>query len=590
MVHASSDAIEAFDAQFLLQTNGSVSVAERIQYVFDVDTTHHGIYRDIPLTSENGPQLVIRVTGVTDEVGNSYHYVTSIKGDVLDVKIGSANVLVSGEKTYVLKYTVSNAIRSFDDHDEFYWNVTGNEWKIPIAHATASVVLPASSTNFGDTACFTGSVNSTASDCTVTLGDDGAMVYTANSVLDAGEGLTIVTGVPLGMIYNVVVPTPSRSESVHSNLSVSSLSTASFQDIFPVLIPVGVFIVAVLLVFFRLAQFFGKRRGPVPVIPRELKDVSIIAEYEPPKGMSPILVGTLLDRKVDMTDISSVIMDLAVRGYIKIRHTLKEIPFWPDKKDFELTKLKEGTDLVQPADKIIFELLFAEREVVTLSELQDEKTEFQEAIKRLKQETEDVLYDQGYFSQEWRDAQKKRDQQFLVGLGICVVLFFVYRVIADVVPPIVAGVLFILILLGIVINGMRGKSGSMLTEKGVTALQKTLGFREFLKVTETDRMAMMQSPASKSETFVKFLPYAMVLGVENEWAKKFEGLDMVAPDWYEDRTMTTFQSMSLMHSLGMLDSSFNQVFDITSPRNSSSSGFSGGFSGGGSGGGGGGGW
>ncbi len=591
MVHASNDAIDAFDAQFAIQANGSVKVTERIQYVFDAETEHHGIFRDIPLTSENGPRLVIRIVGVTDETGARYRYTTSTKNDVLDVKIGDANVLVSGEKTYVLNYTVSNAIRSFDDHDEFYWNVTGNGWKVPIAHATASGVLPASSTNFGETACFTGSTNSTTSDCTATLGDDGAMVYVANSPLEAGEGLTIVTGIPLGMIQNIVVPTPLSSGSMSSNSHPSlSSSNVSFQEILPGLIFTFFFIGFFIFALLRFAIKLGRKRGAVPVIPKELKNVSIIAEYEPPKGMSPILVGTLLDRTVDMTDISSVIMDLAVRGYIKIRHTVKEIPFWPDKKDFELSKLKEGTDLVQPADKIIFELLFAGRSVVTLSELQTEKEGFQEAIKRLKKETEQVLYDEGYFSQEWKDAQKKKDQQFIVGFVVFGVLFVAYRMVADFVSPIFIGVLLIALVVGMALYTNRRKSGSMLTEKGLTALQKTLGFREFLRVTETDRMAMMQAPQSKPETFVKFLPYAMVLGVENEWAKKFEGLDMVAPSWYEDRTMTTFQSMSLMNSLGMFDSSFNQVFNITSPRNSSSSGFSGGFSGGGSGGGGGGSW
>ena len=99
MVHASNDAIDAFDAQFAIQANGSVKVTERIQYVFDAETEHHGIFRDIPLTSENGPRLVIRIVGVTDETGARYRYTTSTKNDVLDVKIGDANVLVSGEKT-----------------------------------------------------------------------------------------------------------------------------------------------------------------------------------------------------------------------------------------------------------------------------------------------------------------------------------------------------------------------------------------------------------------------------------------------------------------------------------------------------------
>ena len=80
----------------------------------------------------------------------------------------------------------------------------------------------------------------------------------------------------------------------------------------------------------------------------------------------------------------------------------------------------------------------------------------------------------------------------------------------------------------------------------------------------------------------------MVLGVEDKWAKKFEGIYNTAPTWYEDPTTPVFSSYVLIQNLSHFNNSFNQVFNITSPR--SSSGFSGGSSGGGSGGGGGGSW
>jgi uncharacterized membrane protein len=88
--------------------------------------------------------------------------------------------------------------------------------------------------------------------------------------------------------------------------------------------------------------------------------------------------------------------------------------------------------------------------------------------------------------------------------------------------------------------------------------------------------------------FEKFLPYAMVLGVEDKWIKKFEGIYNTLPKWYEDATVTSFNSYVLMRNMNDLVSSFNKVFGIASTSSSFSSGFgSGGFSGGGSGGGGG---
>ena len=128
-----------------------------------------------------------------------------------------------------------------------------------------------------------------------------------------------------------------------------------------------------------------------------------------------------------------------------------------------------------------------------------------------------------------------------------------------------------------------------LTPKGMTALQKILGFREFLRYTETDRLKMMNAPSLKPEQFEECLPYAMVLGVEKEWAKKFEGIAVPAPAWYEDPTMTAFNSSLFMANVMLFNSSFNRTFNIASQPASSGFG-AGGFSGGGFGGGGGGSW
>jgi len=128
-----------------------------------------------------------------------------------------------------------------------------------------------------------------------------------------------------------------------------------------------------------------------------------------------------------------------------------------------------------------------------------------------------------------------------------------------------------------------------LTPRGISTLGKILGFREFLQLTEKDKLQLLNAPELQPEMFERFLPYAMVLGVEDKWAKKFEGIYNTIPNWYEDPTAASFNSYVLARNLTLFNGSFNQVFNITSPR--SSSGFGGGgFSGGGSGGGGGGSW
>ncbi len=569
-----SEVIHAFNSKIEIQKDGGFIVTESIVYDFG-DAERHGIYRDIPTTAAEGPAPIIAVRSVTNETGAAYSYSVSTSNSNVHIKIGSANELITGQHVYIISYAVHNAMRTFTDHDELYWNVTGNGWIVPIDKATVDVVMPTGIVQNSNlkVACYTGAAGSTKMDCLQNSSSNGA--FAATNLLAPSEGLTIVVGIPRGIITNTFI-TPTYYSSASDGIN------SGHFFIIPLLM-FGCFWFFVLYKILRKAS--GKTPKPKPVIPSELKGRPVVVEYNPPDGLPPIVIGTILDRTVDITDISSVIMDLAVRGYLKIKYTVKEIPFWPDKKDFELVKLKDGTDLVHAADQIIFELLFTNRDTITLSELQNQKTKFQSDIKKIKSETEKYLFDEKYFDEAKKDKSKKWIGYFIFVCAIAVlfsnfvsaamwlfvfVIFFATVIITTCAPAL--------------LNGF--KQG--LTPKGITTLAKILGFTEFLALTEKDKLRLLNAPDLKPETFEKFLPYAMVLGVEEQWAKKFEGIYQNMPKWYEDPTSTSFNSFVLMHSLSGFNNSFNSVFAITSPR--SSSGFSGGSSGGGFGGGGGGSW
>lgn len=579
---AATEVIEAFDANLALQSNGTVTVTESIQYNFD-SNQKHGIYRDIPLTAADGPQLYIDVLGVTDANGRSYEYTTSTASNSLRIKIGDPDVLVSGVKTYVISYEVNNAIRVFEDHDELYWNVTGNEWPVNISRASASVLLPDPAITNAQTACFTGAAG--AKDAACAFSQSGQSVnFVTTQPLKSNEGLTLVLGVPAGYIHSTFVP-PSTPEYSHP----VSYGLTSEEEFWLELVT-GVAVIGSFLVFIITLVIIGRRKKtkPKPRIPKELRGQPVVVEYGPPDNLPPIEIGTLLDRRVDVTDISSIMLDLAVKGYLKIRYTVQVIKFWPDKKDFELIKLKEGTDLVHPADKIIFALLFNGRNTVKLSDLTKQKLTFQAELKKLKTETEDHLHTEGYFDEAARERAKKLSTYF--GIGLALILFgsFISGFVSEVIGPII----YWTAIIGVIIGSftLAGLS-NVLTPKGVATMAKILGFKEFLDLTEKDKLGLMNAPELEPEMFEKFLPYAMVLGIEDKWAAKFEGIYNTVPDWYDDPTATTFNSFVLTRNLGLFNTSFNQVVNITAPR-SHSSGFSsgGGFSGGGSGGGGGGSW
>ena len=139
------------------------------------------------------------------------------------------------------------------------------------------------------------------------------------------------------------------------------------------------------------------------------------------------------------------------------------------------------------------------------------------------------------------------------------------------------------------------------TIKGVEAREYLLGLRDYITLAEKDRLKYLQSPegsekygnpaekSSKVKLFENLLPYAMIFGLEKDWAKQFDGVYDRPPDWLRGNT-TNFNSLYLATTVSDFSSASSTSF--TPPTSSSTSGFSGGggFSGGDGGGGGGGGW
>src|SRR3989344_3903018 len=128
--------IAEFKSEIDIQKDGSVNVSETIVYDF-ANLEKHGIIRKIPFikTNKEGKRfrMNMNVISVNDEKGNNYNYKTTNLDDrELELKIGDADKTITGVHTYVITYTVSGALTYFSDHDELYWNVTGNEWTVPI--------------------------------------------------------------------------------------------------------------------------------------------------------------------------------------------------------------------------------------------------------------------------------------------------------------------------------------------------------------------------------------------------------------------------------------------------------------------------
>ena len=132
-VFAATERIDNFDVTIKMNADASIDVTEQIDYNFG-SLQKHGIYRDIPVKYQaRGGSYSLRISdiSVADEMGAAYDFGVSDKGSEKEIKIGNADALVTGSKVYIIRYKIKRAINYFDDHDELYWNATGNEWTVP---------------------------------------------------------------------------------------------------------------------------------------------------------------------------------------------------------------------------------------------------------------------------------------------------------------------------------------------------------------------------------------------------------------------------------------------------------------------------
>jgi len=314
--------------------------------------------------------------------------------------------------------------------------------------------------------------------------------------------------------------------------------------------------------------------------------VSVAPQYEPPKGMTPAEAGTLLDDSIHPRDITSTIVDLAVRGYIKIEEKVDTFLVFHH-KDYLFHLLKANTGWgpeLAAHERVMMENMFVGETEVRLSSL---KNRFYTAIPVIRQDIMAALKTKGVYTLDPESANGY-SVVAAVAIGIAVVgvqvlgwmnLFYS-------IPLVILSVLISAVIWWLFARQMTAK-----TVAGARMHVAVLGFQEFMNRVDKDRIQRMPP-----DTFEKFLPYAMALGVEHHWAQAFDGIVKDPPSWYSSPNgYVGFSPLFFSSSMHSMATDMHQVF-VSSPRASSGgSGFSsgggfggGGFSGGGFGGGGGG--
>ncbi len=594
--------IDRFAADIEIQRDGTLAITESIDVDFLTLQDRHGIFRVIPVRYQwdADPKMLrvydVDVRSVRDGSGRNLTYDTSEgDGPNFSIRIGDADRIVTGQQTYRINYTVRGALNPFAEHDELFWNVNGGAWDVPMRLVSATVRTAFDA--FTTVTCFEGPRGSTKA-CRSSFSPREA-AFSATSALPTGDQLTIVTALRKGAV-NAPAPILQRRDR----------EIAEYFEVNP--FTVGGALIAMLGGLGLVARHWWTAGRD------DREHETIVAEYEPPEKVRPAQAGLLIDEFADTKDVTATIVDLAVRGYL----TITELPatgiFGLGQKDWTLTRTvgKADPDGLQPYERTIYDGLFgrgaldaAQRAVVSLiqrfsaragaadetrAEFETEPTD-EVKLSALKKrffttlaKAQRELYGDSV-ERKWFTADPQHVRQIYAALGvgaIVVAAFLVFGLGSSLGAGLVG--------LGALVPALAliGVSSRMprKTREGAELLRRTLGFRHYMEIAETDR----QRFAERENIFSDYLPYAIVFGCVEKWANAFKDIDatQATSGWYTGSSLGAFSANDLSSNLSSFSSQVSSTIAST-PGGSGGSGFSGGGgggSGGGGGGGGGGSW
>lgn len=548
---ASAERIRSFDAEVRLNKDTTLDVTETIVMDFE-GAQRRGIYRHIPVRYDryNNPYTIrLKVLRVDNGQGQKWKYQTSRSGRNLELRIGDPDVTLSGVQTYRIHYRVWRAVNFFQGAPEVYWNATGNESQFPIDQAQARFYPPPGVTiDQIKTTSFQGVLGSTTP-ARSQAREDRIVFQAAN--LQPGSGLTFVAGLPAGSVNP-----PSALRNLLWILS----------DWWPA------FLLPILAagVLFSLYWTNG----------RDIDGGQAVAvEWNPPEELTPAEVGTLVDEHCDMPDIVSTLVDLAVRGYLVIEESETEKLLFLTSREYTFIKRADAPSEAEllPFERRFLRGLFNGGERTTLSQL---KNKFYTHLPEIRSEIYQSLLNKRLFT---TNPETTRTTYVGIGIAIAVGGAILWGTLGSAWG---GGLLTTGLLFYLSARAMPAK-----TARGSRMLRQCLGFQRFVEMAEKERIKVL---ADKDPTvFGRMLPYAIVLGVADQWANAFKDLITEPPDWYVGATPSqSFSTALLVNQLGRGMNSMGSVLSSApkSTAGSGGSGFSGGGSGGGFGGGGTGSW
>lgn len=547
--------IDNFDIAVKVNQDASLDVTEKITVHFT--EPRHGIYRKIPfryrLTNlPQGTEMAdkdwvhngYRYTKVTDISVRNFDSKVQTDGDYKSIRIGNKDKLVDGIQVYEIHYTIIGAINFFNDFAELYLNLTGNGWNVLIKHAHFTIDFYKPLPDTANWFVASGATGSRANATATKWINDHLLEGELLSPLQPYEGITAGVRMPLHYLKKP--------------------DYAMMGKGWLLLIPT----------VFLLMYLIWKKWG-------EDLPVTVQTEFYPPENVSPSVSGYIIDGKLNRRDLTALIPYWGAGGYIRVKETEKKKLLGLIKDtDYEFIKVKDIGAGAASFEKTMFNGLFSSGDSVMLDSL---KNSFYTTMNAAKRELESTIKKEHYYTTYSRGAAT-----LLPIFGIIILVLSIIQLFSNYPLDFLLWLSVAISSLGIIIFGALM---SKKTKKGTELYQKLLGFKEFIKSVEKDRLEVFlkQDP----NYFDKVLPYAIVFDVADTWKDKLKGLDVPPPSWYSGYYPgSTFNTVMFMNSLDRSMNAMSSTF-YSAPSSSGSSGGSfggGGFSGGGFGGGGGGSW
>lgn len=592
--------IEGYDIEIDVKENRVYSIKEHL--VLDYTTPSHGFYRSIPFRYRDD----FKAEAIVDNINVSEPFSIEKNGDYLDLKIGSADTLVSGKMEYFISYDYDLGDDGYKDYDEFYFNMIGDEWDTEIRNISFKVTFPKPVSK--DLIWFnTGSYGTIGADVDVRF-EDEKTVSGSIGELNAGNAATLRVQMDEGYFVNA------RVKKDYSAIALSVFIILSFA-------------------FIVLYIFLHRKYGVD-------KSLAVVVGFDPPDDLTPLQCGYVIDQSADDRDVASMIFYWADKGYLSIE----------EKKgsEFIFHKLKELPSTASKAETILFDALFgngAEASTTTLEKGGFAKTVNEVVKPQIKSYfvKDRALIDKKSLSMKslvgilsflfvafYSFAVSVYDNEWLVfvlafSFGFLIISFLfaniikqlrydkkmkralliiLYALIAIVSFPlnmIVSSfgntnlnLTFISLLLCYVVAFL-GSFGGILMERlssyGLGTIEKVLGYKEFIDKVEVDKLKLMIE--TDPEYFYHVLSFAICFGLEEKWAKKFKNIFIEPASWYTSPSpIISYYAYTSMYR--RWNTAYrNTILPASYPKSTSghggSSSFSGssGFSGGGFGGGGG---